>query len=214
MNENSFTYNGTTVNFTEAQKAIILADQNLITQLNNQKNALTTRYGQLEGTIAEARAKLDNYCNNLSNYGLPTLQNPNPYTGAKDKCIEQWNSIWTSARNEADNVANVEIPIKTTQINSAIKKLNDDLTTIQNDIKLQIQTQQANTAAASAAAGNQATIINAPANAAAANEQALLDLKNQAEAAKLKQEQTIKIFGFVLLAVVVIVVAVLLIRKA
>lgn len=193
MNETNYTYNGVTVEFTEAQKAILLADQNLITQLNNQKIDLQQQYVVQEEIINNAKNQLDNYCNTLSGFGGSS--------SPRQKCIDANNAAWNNARAKATSIANALNTLEG-QISSAIKKLNDDLIVIQNDIKLQIQAQQANIEAG-----------NAPANAAAANEQALQELKNQAESAKLKQEQTIRIFGYGLLTIVVIVIAVLVIRK-
>lgn len=203
MNETSFTYQGVTVNYSEAQKAIILADQNLITQLKNQLIAHQNEIARLEGVINSAKNQLDNVCNGLSKIGSPS---------PKQACIDANNQAWDRARADQTTVYGY-ITANGVQQTSAVKKLNDDIATIQNDIKLQIQTQLANTAAATAAAGNQATVTTAPTvamgNAAAQIEQ----LKNENEQAKLKQEQNVKIalFGFV--AVVVIVIAVLVIRR-
>lgn len=207
--ETSFTYQGVTVNYSEAQKAIILADQNLIATLNAQLRALQNEYNSLEGQVAEAQSHLDNECNNYKDWeGIPPRQ-----TNRRTNCINQWNGVWSSARNKQKVISESEIPTKNSQITNATKKLNDDIATIQNDIKLQIQTQLANTAAATAAAGNQATVTTAPTVAAANAAAQIEQLKNENEQAKLKQEQNIKIALFGFIAVVVIVIAVLVIRK-
>lgn len=205
MNPESFTYNGVTVSYSEAQKAIVLADQNLITQLKSQYADYQSQYNEQESRINEAKNQLDNYCNTLSG----SVFNGNP----KQACIDANNQKWNEARAVEASLINY-MNTNQTQQTSAVKKLNDDITTIENDIKLQIQTQLANTAAATAAANNQATVTTAPAvvnaNAAAVQTQ----LANEAAAAKLKQEQNIKIATFTLVAIVVIVIGISLFRRA
>ena len=201
---NSFTYNGVTVEFSEAQKAIILADQNLITKLNNQKSDLQNQNDYWSGVVNNAMNQLNTVCNTLSGFGGSN--------SPRQKCIDSNNASWNNARAQQSTISD-QLNTNATQLASAIKKLNDDTTTIQNDIKLQIQTQQANAAAATSAAANQATVTTAPANAAAANQQALASLQNQAQAAQLKQEQNIKIGGFIVAAIVIIVLAVLVIKR-
>lgn len=205
MNPLSFTYNGTTVSYSQAQKDIIVADQNLITQLNSQLAAHQNEYARLEGVINEAKSKLDNYCNTLS--GVGGSNSP------RSKCQATYNNQWDTARAQQGTVAGY-ITANATQTASAVKKLNDDIITIQNDIKLQIQTQQANAAAEAAAANNQSTVSTAPAVVAANAAAIQTQLANEAAAAKLKQEQTIKVVGFVLLAIVLISVGFLLVRRA
>lgn len=198
MND-QFTYNGVTVSYTEAQKAIILADQNLITTLQNDLANYKNSYNFQEGLINEAKDHLDNECNRY-------------YGARRTNCQAQWNNQWDNARaNQATIIGYIDT--NNSQSLSATKKLNDDLIVIQNDIKLQIQTQLANTAAATAAANNQVNVSTAPTNAAAANEQALADLQNKAEAERLKSERQTKMFTFGAITLVIIVIAVLIIKK-
>lgn len=204
MNEQNFTYSGVTVSYSEEQKAILLADQNLITQLKAQLIAHQNEYIRIEGIISEAKNQLDNECNKLSGFGGKD--------SPKQKCIDYNNGIWNAAIVDRGIVSD-RINANATQQASAVKKLNDDILTIQNDIKLQIQTQLSNTAAQTAAAQNEANVITAPANAAASAAATQTELMNQAATAKLKQEQTIKIVGFILLAVVVITIGYFIFKK-
>ncbi len=206
MNPNTFTYQGQTVSYTEDQKAIVIADQNLITQLQANLRNYQARYSQLETIINDAIAKTQSggYCDSLSKFGSPS---------PKSQCHTQYNNIWDSARAEQGTIANTIYPTINTQIASATKKLNDDITTIENDLKLQIQTQLANAAAEAAAANAQTTVNNAPAVIAANSAAAQLQLANDAAAAKLKQEQNIKVAGFVLIAVVVIAIGFFVVRR-
>lgn len=200
MNETSFTYSGVTVQYTEAQKAIILQDQNLITQLKGQLINHQNEIQRLEGLVNEAKDHLDNECNG--------------YSGSKrQNCINQWNAQWDTARSQQNTVYGY-ITVNGQQQASAVKKLNDDIATIQNDIKLQIQTQLANTAAETAAANNQTTVTTAPVNAAAAAQLAITQANNAAAAEKAKSERQTKMFGFGIVAVVIITIGFLAFRRA
>lgn len=195
-NQTSYTYNGTTVEYTEAQKAIILADMNLIAQLKEKKNNIQNSYNVAESQVNEAKSHLDNDCPKLNNF-------PNK---DKDKCMDYWNGIWNNARATQTQILTLEIPTVDQQIASATKKLNDDIATIQNDIKLQIQAQQSNVSA-------QTTVSTAPITAQAQAQAQIQALKNQAEKEKLESERKTKMFQFGVVAVVIIVIAVFALRS-
>lgn len=201
MNPESFTYNGVTVSYSEAQKAIVLADQNLITQLKAQYADYQNQYNQQEAIVTDAKNHLDNICNNLTSLG-----------GVKQSCIDTWNNRWNDARAQ-QQVLITYMNTNQTQQTSAVKKLNDDITTIENDIKLQIQTQLANTAAANAAANQQSTVSTAPAIVAANAAAVQTQLANEAAAAKLKQEQNIKLAEFGVIAIVIVVIGIFVVKK-
>lgn len=203
MNPQVFTYSGVTVSYTEAQKAIVLADQNLLTNLAGRLSDNRQNYDRYEAAVIEAKDKLDNYCNTLKgNWGQD-----------RKECIDTWNNIWNNSRN-AQTELNNEMATINTQIASATKKLNDDINTIENDIKLQIQTQLANTAAANAAAANQANVSTAPIIAAGNVAATQTQLANEAAAAKLKQQQNIKVVEFIIIAVMVIAIGYFIFKRA
>lgn len=204
MNPESFTYNGVTVSYSEAQKAIILADQNLITQLKSQYASYQSQYNDQEARINEAQNHLDNDCNSLSGWGGSS--------SPRQQCIDRWNTQWNDARAVEASLINY-MNTNQSQQTSAVKKLNDDIATIENDIKLQIQTQLANTAAANAAANQQSTVSTAPAVVAANAAAVQTQLANQAAAAKLKQEQNIKLAEFGVIAVVIVVIGIFVVKK-
>lgn len=204
MNPESFTYNGVTVSYSEAQKAIVLADQNLITQLKAQYASLQDSYNAQEALVNDAKNHLDNYCNTLS--GSVFSGNP------RQQCIDTYNRQWNTARATELDIQG-QMNTNGLQQASAVKKLNDDITTIENDIKLQIQTQLANTAAANAAANQQSTVSTAPAIVAANAAAVQTQLANEAAAAKLKQEQNIKLAEFGVIAVVIVVIGIFVVKK-
>lgn len=196
MNENSYTYNGVTVEYSQAQKDLLLNDQKVISDLQAQVRNIQGLISTLESQIQThmAAVQTNGSCYSLSGFGGSN--------SPRQQCIDQNNNAWSekrgqqaTAQSQIDNINNSQIP-------AAVKKLNDDLQTIQNDIKLQIQAQISNSNAQ-----------NAPAVVAGQNAQAIEALHNQAELDKLKQEQNIKIAAFVLFTILVVGIVVAVVRK-
>lgn len=201
---NDYTYQGVTVSYSDAQKSIILADQQSIKNLQDQVN-------QLQGAIGAINDNISAYSSAVSNNPHGSCYTQNYFGGwvVDQKCVDDNNAAWqaeinhrSSVQSQIDTINNSEIPV-------SVKKLNDDLATIQNDIKLQIQTQIANTAANTAGA----TAANIPNQSALINQQQLAALANQATADKLKQEQNIQVIKFILVAIVILGVTFLVAKR-
>ena len=204
MNPNSYTYGGITVQFNDTQKALLDADQAQINTLNLSIIEWDRQISVHEGTYNNAVAQYNSYC--------PTLPRAVYKFGVKIKDDEQGPCFdyWANVRDTAEANKNSVIAQKNLTLQEIVRakqQLNDDLAVIQNAIKLQIQAQIANTTANTQGASNTAA-INASSPAV------LLEKQKQAtEQAKLKQEQTIKIVGFILITVIVLTIGIFTIRK-
>lgn len=192
----SYTYNGVTVEYSQAQKDLVLADQKVISDLQQQTRNLQGLISNLESDIQRymAAVQTNGSCYSLS--GVGGSKSP------RQACIDQNNNAWDQARGQQATAQGQMDAVNNTQIPAAVKKLNDDIQTIQNDIKLQIQAQVSNSNAA-----------NAPAVVAGQNAQAIEALHNQAALDQLKQQQTIKIAAFFLITVVIIGVVVAIVKR-
>lgn len=201
MNPTSYTYNGITVEYTDQQKQIIVNDQNTIQDLQQQVRNKQGEIGQLESDIQSAMAAVSE-----NPYGACWSQ-VTVLPGIKkwvkdDNCYNTNNANWSAWRaqqqtlqGQIDNINNVQLP-------AASKKLNDDITTIQNDIKLQIQATQTT-----------ANNANLPQQSQLNNQQTLASIAAQAAADKDKREQQTKVVAFVLIAAVVVTIATLFIKS-
>lgn len=194
MNPTSYTYGGITVEFNETQKALLQADEQAINKLNLDIIEWDRQISVHQSTINYYENQLSSYCPTLAKYE------------DRKSCAENA----TFARNTGySDRATVMTQKQYTleQLARAKQKLNDDLILIQNQIKFQIQSQIANTTANTQGASN--TVAINQSNPAVIAEQ----IRRQAEQDKLKQEQNIKIVGFILLTVVVLTIGVISIRK-
>jgi len=134
-----------------------------------------------------------------------------------DDCMSSRQSQMEKAQSDASS-AQANINSWTSNLATANKNYNDDLTAIQNSIKLQIQAQVANTSASTQNAQNQLTLQQ--------NDPRVLLQKSEAEAAakikamelqatldKQKRDSNIKIIGFVAVSIVVVLVGWYVIKK-
>lgn len=197
MNPTNYTYNGVTVNYTDAQKNLVIAAQKTISDLQQQVRDIQNSYNGLEGQIQSAIAAVSE-----SPYGACWSKNMFNKWIKDEGCYNSQNAFWQNGRaqqgvmqSQMDQINNVQLP-------QATKTLNDTITTIQNDIKLQIQAQESNSNAA-----------NLPSVIAGQNAASIEALHNQAAQDKLKQEQNIKMFGFFVVAIIVIGIVIVIIKK-
>lgn len=230
--ELQYTWSNITIQFTEQQKAIILADQQRITRLESEKNTLVTNLLNQKPPL-EASYATEEQAIAFSQNQLNTVCHTYFFSWDRKECEDQNNARWDEARNNQasiieqlnvinnnlnPNVIGSTIYVKNAEIASAKQTLNNDILTIQNQIKLQIQAQIANSTAATQNASNIAGInqndpalLQAQLNAQHAED--LAALQNQAAKDKLQQEQTIKIATFSLVALVIIGLAIVVIRR-
>lgn len=185
----TYTYNG--VSYTDDQKNLILADQKVISDLQSQVRGYENDNLRLDGEINNYMAAVasNGSCYNLSGVG--------GNLSARQKCIDSNNNAWSQARN--DQSANTgRINSLNSDIQTATTKLNNDIITIQNDIKFQIQAQTSNVNAS-----------NSPATISGQNALALQNIKNQADKEKEKQ----KLVGFGIAALLIFGIVYVLVSK-
>ena len=198
-------YNG--VSFTEEQKSILTKDLNSIDELEVQLKSHQDTYNEIELKVNVIISGLED-CKKM-----PLNQYPSPSLNAqleqkRNQCITTFNSRWDSLRGVQASVTS-KINSTLQQIELAKKNYNDDLESIQNQIKFQIQANISNTANDTQAAQNQVTLNQ--------NDPRLLLVKAQTESAaklkalelqatldKQKREAEGKMVGFILIAVAVI----------
>lgn len=201
MNPESFTYAGITVFYTDQQKQIIIDDQKAIADLQQQVRNKQGEIGQIDGNVQVYMAAVSN--NPHGSCWKEITYAPGLKKWVSDSnCINSNNAAWSAARGQQDALKGQIDNINSVQLPAASKKLNDDIITIQNDIKLQIQATQ--TTAANANLPNQSNLNN---------QQALAAIAAQTAADKDKKEQQTKIVLFVLIAAVVITIAALAIKS-
>lgn len=187
MTPTSYTFNGQTVSFNDTQRALLFADQALIIKLNND-------IAEWDRQIAVHTATA-NHWNNIYANECPQKQKYDD----RVKCSNEAIFMRDQAYADRASVINQK-QLTLEQLSRAQKQLNNDLILIQDQIKFDIQAQTSNTDT------NTEINNNTP--------QAISDrAKITAEANKLKQEQTLKIVGFVLLAGTIIALGVFLIRR-
>lgn len=197
--QQSFTYSNITVSYSDAQKNLVLSDQNNI-------NSLLDQIKQLTSFIASKQNEINGFSAAVSDNPHGSCYTPVYVFGqlvswkVDSQCINDNNAAWNNARADSDVAQGKIDNINNSLMPAAVKKLNDDIATIQNDIKLQIQAQLAN----SASNTNSAAASNLPNQSNLNNQQALAALNNQAAQDKLKQEENIKIFQFIVVAIVIL----------
>lgn len=187
MTPTNYTYNGLTVEFNETQKALLFAGQQKIISINNWIAELNRQLSVHLDRIAHWDNQYKNECPKINKYD------------DRKRCSEQAIAFRDQAYvDRAGVLATKDLTLE--DLKRAQQQLNDDLILIQNQIKFEIQAQTSNVNA------NTQTNQNTP---EAIQQRAAIT----AEANKLKQEQTLKIVGFVLLAGTIIALGVFLIRR-
>lgn len=192
------------VSLSQAQKDLLSKDLNLIDSLQSEANNLEDLLRQAEGDVANARAQRL-ACDSM-NQGT-----------ARKNCITGRDADWNAAANRRDQYSN-SLTSKNAQIVVAKKNYNDDLDSIQNSIKLQIQANLANSQSQTQAIQNQVSLQQ--------NDPRLLLQKNQLEAEnklkaielqatldKQKKEASTKIVIFVVITLAVVLVGFVVIKK-
>lgn len=182
------------VNFSASQQAILDNDIKEIDKYVEAANAARSQaayydaqYNSAVNRDCKGQCGCSWHCNTSSCYSACMSQRTSDMNSYSQKRDAQ-NALYTS------NVANA---------NSAIEKYNNDLKSIQNSIKLQLQAQQANINA----------VHNSP-GAVLAQNQANLELKKKELDAKIaERETTVKYVVFGVVVIVVIVAAVVVWKK-
>lgn len=210
--DTSFTYNGTTVSFTSDQQAILNSD---VVKINNEVsnlNSLLQIQLQLNQSLQSKQKDLDQA--NL------VLKSDNPFTpgvvhsshiAAVNAITNEVNSLNTQIDNNNQSISlskkNLNINPDTDQSEtyptSFVTAYNKDLVAIQDQIKFQIQAQQANQNAANQNTQNQVLISQ--------NNPSLITQANQLKAQSSEQTKKYVLFGFVI--VVVIIAGIVIIKK-
>lgn len=187
----SFTYQGSTVSLSQNQKDLLQRDLNLIDQWQETVNAELTSYNY-------QKSQYDNAYNR--NCGPNTLGNKTEY----NRCMNERQSAM-NYHGPLRDAAKAKWESALVSLQAATKNYNDDLTAVQNEIKLQIQASQAQAASNQAAASAQATAsTNTPQTAInAQNVQAQIAIKKEEEKRKII---TYTIFGVVVLVIIIVVV--------
>lgn len=218
-NQTEYTYGGVTVKFTDAQNAILTADSQAISDLNSMIADLNRQFLHQDNLVNIAISNLA-HCDDLykiwasdpATVAMAIFNTPGwiieseKRKGVTNLCISQNNANWKSARSVQGGITNSIAKAKE-DIISATTKLNNDLITFQNAIKLQIQAQIANVAANTQGAANDPATIAG---------QVQLNIRKEEEATaqeKLKQETTTKIAAFIVIAGVLVFVAILIFRR-
>jgi len=184
------------VQFTDAQMGVINADLALIDQLNAEMRGLQA---QIEGWVGGVMKGNENIAACTTYWGAGTQK--------ESQCIGPYqdsNNYYTDQINHQNWTV---IPQKQSQIEIAKKNYNDDLAAIQNQIKLGIQASVANSTASAQAAQNKVSIQQ--------NDPLLLAKKLELTA-KLdaqKKAAQVKFVGFVVVAIVVVLIGWYVIKK-
>lgn len=183
------------VQFTVEQQAILNGDTDAINRLIAERNALDATFSGINGSIAVANDNLSSCWTNLG---------PGP---AQNNCVTNWQREKDNYIARQYNITNYDIPAKDAQIRTAKQQYNDDLTRVQDAIKLGIQTSIANSTAGAQNAANTVAIQQN-------NPQLLADqLTLQATLDKQKRDQQVKVIGFIALTVVVVLIGWYIIKK-
>lgn len=210
--DTSFTYNGTTVSFTSDQQAILNSD---VVKINNEVsnlNSLLQIQLQLNQSLQSKQKDLDQA--NL------VLKSDNPFTpqvvhsahiATVNAITNEVNSLNTQIDNNNQSISlskkNLNINPDTDQSEtyptSFVTAYNKDLVAIQDQIKFQIQAQQANQNAANQNTQNQVLISQ--------NNPSLITQANQLKAQSSEQTKKYVLFGFII--VVVIIAGIVIIKK-
>lgn len=190
--ETNYTFNGTTISFSDAQQAILNQD---IIDINNATDNLTSLL-KTQGDLSANEAFYD-------------ARNPK----SQDDYYQL--SLISTRRTENNNdIASAQKSLDASNPLSLISKYNNDLIAAQDQIKLQIQTQQSNQATANANTQNQVVLNqnSSPAiqqanalNAQAIQQQAQLDAESSAT--------TKKYIFFGVVVIVVVLAIIVIIRK-
>lgn len=204
MNPTSYTFQGVTVSYSDQQKALVLADQNNIQSLQDQIRNLQEQIGAVNLNIATYAAAVSN-----NPHGSCYTQNIAGGWRVDQACVDANNAAWNQEAGHRDTLQAQIDTINNSLLPAASKKLNDDIITIQNDIKLQIQTQLANTAQNTAAAA----AANLPNQSNLSSQQQIALINAQSASQLAKQQQQTKIAEFIIVAFVVIGLAALILKK-
>lgn len=183
------------IEFTQAEKDRLTADLNGIRYLQNLIIEYDRQISVHEGNVNHYENEYNNRCPLIDNY--------------KDRKACSELAIANRNQSYADRASVIQAKnlIISSSLPAAQKKYADDLTDIQNRVKIQIQQNQAAQANENQDASNLVTLNQ--------NDPAVLQAQINASVAsnKLKTEKTIKIVGFVLIAAVVVAVGWFLIRR-
>lgn len=215
----SYTFNNITVNLNDTQKALLDSDLQTINTLSakiislqNQRATWETTIYDAQNALAHCKDSLNAWLNDPATIaGLvvsPFIFGPirQSKENAAQQCIDNNNATWSNARAQQAAIDG-QIAQTNTDITNAKNNFNNDLTAIQDAIKLQIQSQVANSAAATQNASNIAGIN-------ASNPQLLIQQAQSAEAiAKAKQDKQTKLVEFGIVAGVIIIIGIFVIKK-
>lgn len=193
--QTSYTFNGTTVSFSDTQQELLDADEKTISDAID----------NLNNVLIPAASKQNAYDTSYSNHdecaGLPQAA----YKNCENNRTNQLILVHQQTTQANQDVQDAIKSLDPTNPLSLMSKYNNDLIQAQNDIKLQIQAQQANQATA-----NQNTLNQNSAQVNSQNTQIALQ-QSQLDAASSNQTKRYLLFFGV--TVIVIGAAIIIIRK-
>ena len=198
----SFTFNGTTVSFSQDQQNILNGDINKLNDAVSAYNAKNVELAGYTAQVNDANSKLH------APYGIcagkPGGNGPGSWNSCQAAAQAQFSQFFPLQQTAQAQLAALLDSIKN-PLTGFLAVYNNDLNQIQNSIKLQIQSTQANQATANQNTQNQIALnANTPENAAA-SQQAAAILQQQQLAAQTQTTNTTNqyiLFGFIAIVIV------------
>jgi hypothetical protein len=194
----SFTFEGSTIQLSQAQKDTLQRDLDVIDNYQATVNSELTSYNYQS---SQYNSYLNRDCGS----------NSLPRRAEYNRCMSERNGGMNYHAPLRD-AAKAKYDAALVNLQAATKNYNDDLAAIQNDIKLQVQAAQAQAASNAAAAAANATQAQSQATIATSTPQTAINAQNAAAQVQIKKEEekrkiiTYTIFGVVVLVIVIVVI--------
>lgn len=196
----SFTFEGSTIQLSQAQKDLLKRDLDLIDHWQSVADAELTSYNYQSSQYNNALNR---------NCGPNTLGNRTEY----NRCMSERAGAM-NYHGPLRDAAKAKWDAALISLQSATDNYNKDLAAVQNEIKLQVQASQAQAASNAAAAAANATQAQSQATIATSTPQTAINAQNAAaQVAIKKEEEKRKIITYTIFGVVVLVIVIVVIKK-